>query len=161
MSFEKIEGTAGGWCDPKRKRIVIDADAPANARLRTLIHECAHALGIDYEQYSRAQAEVRRDRHRGAGAAHTHEPIRTPGQPREGPPEGRPADETADIALIGGAGAGFPAGPIVDAVVAPAASHPSPSHMGYRIRTASVRRARAVFGGATAKRSPPARKQPP
>ncbi len=58
VSFESIEGTAGGWCDPKRKRIVIDADAPANAQLRTLIHECAHALGIDYEQYSRAQAEV-------------------------------------------------------------------------------------------------------
>ncbi len=31
---------------------------PANAQLRTLIHECAHALGIDYQRYSRAQAEV-------------------------------------------------------------------------------------------------------
>lgn len=36
----------------------MDADAPANARLRTLIHECAHALGIDCRSYSRAQAEV-------------------------------------------------------------------------------------------------------
>ncbi len=35
-----------------------DADVPANAQLRTLIHECAHAPGIDYERYSRAQAEV-------------------------------------------------------------------------------------------------------
>ena len=26
--------------------------------MRTLIHECAHALGIDYQRYSRAQAEV-------------------------------------------------------------------------------------------------------
>ncbi len=51
-------GTAGGWCDPKNKRIVIDGDVPANAQLRTLIHECAHALGIDYQRYSRAQAEV-------------------------------------------------------------------------------------------------------
>ena len=58
VSFARIEGSAGGWCDPKRKRIVIDADAPPNAKLRTLIHECAHALGIDYERYSRAQAEV-------------------------------------------------------------------------------------------------------
>ncbi len=58
VSFEPIEGSAGGWCDPKNKRIVVDADVPANAQLRTLIHECAHALGIDYERYSRAQAEV-------------------------------------------------------------------------------------------------------
>lgn len=58
VSFEPIAGSAGGWCEPKGKRIVVDADAPANARLRTLIHECAHALGIDYQRHSRAQAEV-------------------------------------------------------------------------------------------------------
>ncbi|MCW3050218.1 MAG: hypothetical protein JWO74_4502 [Solirubrobacterales bacterium] len=58
VSFEAIAGPAGGWCDPKAKRIVVDAGAPPNARLRTLIHECAHALGIDYRSYSRAQAEV-------------------------------------------------------------------------------------------------------
>jgi N-terminal domain of anti-restriction factor ArdC len=58
VSFETIEGSAGGWCDPKTKWIVVDAGGPANAQLRTLIHECAHALGIGYERYSRAQAEV-------------------------------------------------------------------------------------------------------
>ncbi len=58
VSFEPITALAGGWCDTKNKRIVVDADAPANARLQTLIHECAHALGIDYRSYSRAQAEV-------------------------------------------------------------------------------------------------------
>ena len=58
VSFEAISGSAGGWCDLKNKRIVVDAEAPANARLRTLIHECAHALGIDHRSYSRAQAEV-------------------------------------------------------------------------------------------------------
>ncbi len=58
VSFEDIEGSAGGWCDLKRKRIAVDAAAPANARLRTLIHETAHALGVDYQRYSRAQAEV-------------------------------------------------------------------------------------------------------
>ncbi len=58
VSFERIEGSAGGWCDLKNERIVVDADVPANAQLRTLIHECAHAPGIDYERYSRAQAEV-------------------------------------------------------------------------------------------------------
>jgi hypothetical protein len=58
VAFEVVEGSAGGWCDPKAKRIVVDAGLPANAQVRTLIHECTHALGIDYEQYSRAQAEV-------------------------------------------------------------------------------------------------------
>ena len=47
----------GGWCDPKRREIVI-ADGPANRRLRTLVHELAHALGIGYEQYGRRRAEV-------------------------------------------------------------------------------------------------------
>jgi hypothetical protein len=48
VSFETIDGSVGGWCDPKAKRIVVDADVPANAQLRTLIHETAHALGIGY-----------------------------------------------------------------------------------------------------------------
>ena len=30
----------------------------ANARLGTLVHEAIHALGVDYQRYSRAQAEV-------------------------------------------------------------------------------------------------------
>jgi hypothetical protein len=47
VSFQSIAGAAGGWCEPKGRRIVIDTDAPANAQVRTLIHECAHALGID------------------------------------------------------------------------------------------------------------------
>src|SRR4029077_12302501 len=58
VSVRSIPGSAGGWCDQKAKQIVVDADAPANARVRTLIHECAHALGVDYERYTRAQAEV-------------------------------------------------------------------------------------------------------
>jgi hypothetical protein len=58
VSFQDIATAAGGWCDLKNKQIVVDANAPANARLRTLIHECAHALGVDYKQYSRAHAEV-------------------------------------------------------------------------------------------------------
>jgi N-terminal domain of anti-restriction factor ArdC len=58
VAFEEMRGSAGGWCDTEARRIVIDAQAPANAKVRTLIHECAHALGVDYERYSRAQAEV-------------------------------------------------------------------------------------------------------
>lgn len=37
---------------------MVDSSAPGNAQLRTLIHETAHALGVDYEHYSREQAEV-------------------------------------------------------------------------------------------------------
>jgi hypothetical protein len=48
----------GGWCDRPNQRIVVDADAPANAQLRIVIHETAHALGIDYQSYTRQQAEV-------------------------------------------------------------------------------------------------------
>jgi hypothetical protein len=58
VSFETIEGSAGGWCDAKRQRIVVDAGQPRNAQVRILIHEIAHAMGVDYRQYSRAQAEV-------------------------------------------------------------------------------------------------------
>jgi hypothetical protein len=58
VSFEAIAGSAGGWCDTSAKRIVVDADTPPNGRVRTLVHECAHALGVDYERYSRARAEV-------------------------------------------------------------------------------------------------------
>jgi hypothetical protein len=58
VAYEMIPGSAGGWCDLARRRIVVDQQSPGNARVRTLIHECAHALGIDYRRYSRAQAEV-------------------------------------------------------------------------------------------------------
>lgn len=47
----------GGWCDVKRKQIVV-ADGPANGIVRTLVHEVAHALGIGYDEYGREQAEV-------------------------------------------------------------------------------------------------------
>jgi hypothetical protein len=58
VSFQAIAGSAGGWCDAKARRIVIDAHAPSNAQLRPLVHESIHALGVDYQHYSRAQAEV-------------------------------------------------------------------------------------------------------
>ena len=51
-------GAAGGWCDPENKLIVIDASLAANAKVRVRVHELAHALGIGYREYGRAQAEV-------------------------------------------------------------------------------------------------------
>jgi hypothetical protein len=58
VSFESIPGQAGGWCDQKARRIVVDAGQPANARLRILIHETIHALGVGYAEYGRERAEV-------------------------------------------------------------------------------------------------------
>src|SRR4051812_41048269 len=47
----------GGWCDPKRRQIVV-ASGPANCEVRTLVHELAHALGLGYDQHGREKAEV-------------------------------------------------------------------------------------------------------
>jgi hypothetical protein len=58
VAFETAPAGTGGWCDRPNQRIVVDADAPANAQLRIGIHETAHALGIDYQTYTRQQAEV-------------------------------------------------------------------------------------------------------
>jgi hypothetical protein len=58
VSFESIDGSAGGWCDSKNKRIVVDARLPANAQLRVLIHETIHGLGVGYADYGRERAEV-------------------------------------------------------------------------------------------------------
>ena len=58
VSFESIPGQTGGWCDQNSKRIVVDSDQPANARLRILIHETMHGLGVGYAEYGRKRAEV-------------------------------------------------------------------------------------------------------
>jgi N-terminal domain of anti-restriction factor ArdC len=58
VAFESIPGSTGGWCDQMAHRIVVDADQPANARLRILIHETIHALGVGYAEYGRERAEV-------------------------------------------------------------------------------------------------------
>jgi hypothetical protein len=56
--FEAVPGSAGGWCDARAKRIVVDAGLAANAQVRVLVHELAHALGVGYEQFGRERAEV-------------------------------------------------------------------------------------------------------
>lgn len=58
VSFTAIAGDSRGWCDTRSRRITVDSRAPANAQVRALIHECVHALGIDYERYPRDSAEV-------------------------------------------------------------------------------------------------------
>jgi antirestriction protein ArdC len=50
---------AGGYCDAKAQRIVLStALASANAQVRVLVHELAHAHGVNYKDYSREDAEV-------------------------------------------------------------------------------------------------------
>lgn len=58
VELRALPGAAGGWCDRKARHIVVDAGVPANAQLRVLVHETAHALGVNYETHSRAHAEV-------------------------------------------------------------------------------------------------------
>lgn len=58
VTVRPLDGPAGGWCDPRAKEIVVDAGRPANARVRVLVHELAHALGLGYEDLGRERAEV-------------------------------------------------------------------------------------------------------
>jgi antirestriction protein ArdC len=48
----------GGFCDRKEKRIMVESREPENSRVRTLVHEIAHALGVGYDEYDRPTAEV-------------------------------------------------------------------------------------------------------
>ncbi|PZS06676.1 MAG: hypothetical protein DLM64_16140 [Solirubrobacterales bacterium] len=53
-----LEHGVEGWCDSERHQIAVNQQLPANAQVRVLVHELAHALGVGYEQYGRARAEV-------------------------------------------------------------------------------------------------------
>lgn len=49
---------ARGYCDAKARRIVLASDlGSANAGVRVLVHELAHAHGVTYSDYSRGEAE--------------------------------------------------------------------------------------------------------
>jgi hypothetical protein len=58
VATEKLPAGTGGYCDPHAKRIVLGEGADANASVRVLIHELAHALGVGYQDYGREAAEV-------------------------------------------------------------------------------------------------------
>ena len=57
VSYEPLDGRAG-YCSARDTRIVIDTALPANGKVTTLVHELAHAHGIDYQRFSRAEAEL-------------------------------------------------------------------------------------------------------
>jgi N-terminal domain of anti-restriction factor ArdC len=58
VSTRPLEGSADGWCDATRREIAVNEHLPANAQVRVVVHEIAHALGIAYKQYGRSRAEV-------------------------------------------------------------------------------------------------------
>lgn len=58
VAYRSVEGPGEGWCDPANRMIVVDNQLPANARVRVLVHEIAHALGVGYAEYGRRRAEV-------------------------------------------------------------------------------------------------------
>jgi antirestriction protein ArdC len=56
---EDLPESCGGYCSAAQRRIVIaTAHDSANAVVRTLVHELAHALGIGYAEFGREVAEV-------------------------------------------------------------------------------------------------------
>ena len=57
VSYEPLDGRAG-YCSAREARIVIDTALPANGKVTTLVHELAHAHGIDYQRFSRPEAEL-------------------------------------------------------------------------------------------------------
>jgi antirestriction protein ArdC len=57
VEYGPLDGPAG-YCSSRLARIVIDSALPANGKVATLVHELAHAHGIDYKNYSRPEAEL-------------------------------------------------------------------------------------------------------
>jgi N-terminal domain of anti-restriction factor ArdC len=58
VARRSLDGPADGWCDSHKHEIVINDELPANAQVRVLVHEIAHALGVGYSDYGRRRAEV-------------------------------------------------------------------------------------------------------
>jgi hypothetical protein len=58
VKAETFTDGTGGYCDPVRKIIAIGDHHSPNGRIRVLVHEIAHALGIGYDQFGRGGAEV-------------------------------------------------------------------------------------------------------
>lgn len=57
-SFEPVPAAPAAIATRRPRRIVVESDAPANSQARILVHEIAHALGVNYDDYSREEAEV-------------------------------------------------------------------------------------------------------
>jgi hypothetical protein len=58
VTSQRLDGSADGWCDNDKREIVVNSALPATARVRVLVDEIAHALGVGYRHYGRDRAEV-------------------------------------------------------------------------------------------------------
>lgn len=58
VSYEDLSEGLGGYVQPDAKHIAISNRYSPNQQVKTLIHEIAHVLGIDYTDYTRAQSET-------------------------------------------------------------------------------------------------------
>lgn len=58
VAFEPVPGGAHGYCNPKEKAIAVESTDAPNSQVKTLVHELAHALGVDYTDYERGEAEA-------------------------------------------------------------------------------------------------------
>jgi antirestriction factor ArdC-like protein len=58
VSTRPVEGSPDGWCNGRTREIVVNSKLAANAQVRVLVHETAHALGVGYRDYGRQRAEV-------------------------------------------------------------------------------------------------------
>jgi hypothetical protein len=58
VALRSLDGSADGWCDSRSRKIIVNSELPANAQVRVLVHEIAHALGVGYRDYGRRRAEV-------------------------------------------------------------------------------------------------------
>jgi hypothetical protein len=58
VSTEVLGDGSGGYCNHTAKAIVVAEGQASNARVRVLVHEIAHALGVGYKEYGRGPAET-------------------------------------------------------------------------------------------------------
>jgi hypothetical protein len=58
VTTRPVAGSADGGCDSRTREIVINSKLAANAPVRVLVHEIAHALGVGYRDYGGQRAEV-------------------------------------------------------------------------------------------------------
>jgi antirestriction protein ArdC len=58
FEFAELDGSCGGFCDYRAKRIVVEDQQAPNAKVRVAVHELAHALGGSSARFGRERAEV-------------------------------------------------------------------------------------------------------
>ncbi len=58
VTYAAIEGSGLGFCRPHDQAIHVEESLSPNGRLRILVHELVHAHGVDYQKFTRPEAET-------------------------------------------------------------------------------------------------------